>query len=299
MVTYDKLKTANDFGQSEFQKLIQASMQGAKNQPLPAMPQKQGLPQAGGYQYNGQTYNSVAEQQAAMAKNTPDATTQAPAGTTPTYNEAVRKKFQIAQQPGITEGINTVTSQINPFMTGQRAGAITENVLKPATQAYAQFDIEQAKEEQAAANQAITDTINTLQPIIASGKATDQMKAQYNAAVAKKLGATTPTAGATTPTAPTDYASATAPSAGAKVSSTFDADYGDRVARAEAMFGPKLGTIKMIVDDKNDPTLTSQYNRLQQLASIVDSKVASAQEVAEFEQLANYFGQITGKETGR
>lgn len=317
--TNQKTKKIDDL----FQQAVSGSLAGAKT-PAPISTASQAvapapMPQTGGYKWGGNTYGSVEEQQKAMKAQgqyapNPGAVTSAAvsaapgvATTAPTAtdnSQALRTKFQSALAPQVTEAINTATSQVSPFMTGQRVGEITRQAIKPAQEKLAQFEIEQEQANQATKTAQDTAAIETLGAMIKAGTATQEMKDQYNKLVGAKTGLTSSAIGATGP-AGIDFSTGIAPSKGQKVSTTFESNYGDRVAAAESNYNYKLPAIKTMVDDiQGDKSpyaqmlkapLMTAYNRLQQLVSKVDSKIATDAEVAEFEKLSNGFGAIPGR----
>lgn len=322
--TNQKTKKIDDL----FQQAVSGSLAGAKT-PAPISTASQAvapapMPQTGGYKWGGNTYGSVEEQQKAMKAQgqyapNPGAVTSAAvsaapgvATTAPTAtdnSQALRTKFQSALAPQVTEAINTATSQVNPFMTGQRAGEITRQAIKPAQEKLAQFEIEQEQANQATKTAQDTAAIETLGAMIKAGTATQEMKDQYNKLVGAKTGLTSSAIGATGP-AGIDFSTGIAPASGQQQSTTFDANYGDAVTSAESQYSYKLGGIKTAVDDiQGDTSIYAQkyktaiagaYDRLNQLSNAVDNKVAAppltvAQTVAEFQKLANGIGSIPGR----
>lgn len=54
--------------------------------------------------------------------------------------EAARGRFQEAMQPQIRRGVEGITSQLSPYMRGQRGSSLMREVYNPATQALAGFE---------------------------------------------------------------------------------------------------------------------------------------------------------------
>lgn len=214
--TNQKTKKIDDL----FQQAVSGSLAGAKT-PAPISTASQAvapaqMPQTGGYKWGGNTYGSVEEQQKAMKAQgqyapNPGAVTSAAVsaapGVAPTAPPAtdnsqnLRTKFQSALAPQVTEAINAATSQVDPFMTGQRAAEITRQAIKPAQEQLAQFEIEQSKTATADAKQKVKDEVAALLPLVQAGNAT--AKARYQQLMSQEYGGTTPTTSTTPSLGPT------------------------------------------------------------------------------------------------
>lgn len=127
----------------------------------------------------------------ALANNIPSVAT--PAATT---TDDARTKLQANLGAQINEGINTAISQVNPFMTGQRSATIQQNVLKPAVQTLANYDVEKAKTDAATALVNKKEQLNSLLPLVQQGNA--EAAAAYKQLYSDVYGANATTTG--TPT---------------------------------------------------------------------------------------------------